>query len=71
VNDLNDLDVSEFMEEGDFEGQGKTFDEACEKAWEKAKAANHPSGTWCKVKHQWVKMVNPISEHKVIITPGG
>lgn len=70
MNDSNDFDVSEFMEEGDFDGRGKTFDDACEAAWEKAKV-HHPSGTWFKVKHQWVEMVNPISEHKVVIGPGG
>jgi hypothetical protein len=68
---VSDLDVSEFIGEGDFEGKGDTFDLACEDAWKKARAANHPSGTWCKVKHHWVLMENPVSEHKVIITPGG
>jgi hypothetical protein len=67
---VSDLDVSEFMGEGDFEGKGPKFHDACEDAWEKARAANHPSGTWCKVKHHWVLMENPVSEHKVIITPG-
>ncbi len=71
MNDSNDLDVSEFMEEGDFDGRGEKFKDACEDAWRKAMAADHPSGTWFKVKHHWVKMVNPISEHKVIMGPGG
>ena len=68
---MSDLDVSELIEDGDFEGQGETFEDALEDAWRKAKAADHPSGTWCKVKHQWVRMVNPVSEHKVIMRPGG
>jgi len=70
VNHSNDLDVSEFMEEGDFDGWGKTFNEACEDAWQKAKGAGHSSPKWCKVKHKWVFMENPVSEHKVILTPG-
>ena len=68
---MSDLDVSGLIEDGDFEGHGETFEDALEDAWRKAKAADHPSGTWCKVKHQWVRMVNPISEHKVIMKPGG
>ena len=68
---MSDLDVSGLIEDGDFEGHGETFEDALEDAWRKAKAADHRSGTWCKVKHQWVRMVNPVSEHKVIMRPGG
>ncbi|HEU0247984.1 MAG TPA: hypothetical protein VFR38_12940 [Gaiellaceae bacterium] len=72
MNDSIDLDVSGFMEEGDFDGQGRTFDAACEDAWQKAKKPPHNHGPgWYKVKHQWVYMENPVSEHKVIIGPAG
>jgi hypothetical protein len=65
---VSTLDVSGFMMQ-DFDGQGKTFDEACDDAWDKAKGAGHQSPKWCKVKHHWVLMTNPVSEHKVILTP--
>jgi hypothetical protein len=71
VNDSNDLDVSEFMDQGDYDGEGLEFDDACEEAWKKAKRDGHQSPKWFKVKHHWVKMENPVSEHKVILTPGG
>jgi hypothetical protein len=66
---VSELDVSEFVEEGDFDGHGRTFEDAVEDAWQKAKPQFGP-GTWCKVKHHWVRMVNPVSEHKVVIRPG-
>lgn len=67
---MNDFDISEFMEEGDFDGQGRTFEDALEDAWQKAKEQHGP-GTWFKVTHTWVRMVNPVSEHKVILKASG
>lgn len=69
---MSDLDVSRFVQEGDFEGHGKTFDEAAQDAWNKAREhePSLPSGSWFKVKHHWVRMVNPVSEHKVVMGPG-
>ncbi len=66
---MNDFDVSEFMEEDEFDGQGDTWEGALEDAYEKAKAHDHGPG-WFKVKHWWVRMESPISEHKVIIKVG-
>ena len=62
----NDHDVSQFMQQGDEVGEGGNFDEACADAWRKL---GKPSD-WCKVKHQWVKVENPVSEHKVIMGTG-
>ncbi|MGH3066057.1 MAG: hypothetical protein ACRDOF_07100 [Gaiellaceae bacterium] len=61
--------VSQFLEQDDFDGQGDTFEEAVEDAWKKAKAHDKPPG-WFKVKHEWVRVENPVREYKVIISPG-
>ena len=65
---MSTLDVSGFMMQ-DFDGQGKTFDEACQNAWRKANDAGHQSPQMVQGQRYSVELENPVSEHIVIITP--
>ncbi len=50
----------------EYDGDGKTFEEAAHAAWVKAKAKGK-NPQWFEVKKTWVFLENPIGEYKVRI----
>jgi hypothetical protein len=72
VNNGSDSDVTppeelSALEQG-FPGDGRTLEEAFEKAWERGKASGHRV---FRVQETFVWGDNPISGYRVIITPVG
>jgi hypothetical protein len=54
----------------EFEGRGRTLDDATDMAWQSAKERGKQPG-WYEITHISVYCENPIREYRVTVRPGG